>query len=90
MAKVSLHFGRLARVGYKPAEIVRMAQALEAAGIHVNLQIQDPEGMKLLGQLPALQTQQERQFRLSMIRLLVVGVLMSLVPLLYGALGLLQ
>lgn len=88
MAKTKLDFDRLAKAGHSPAEILKIVQSLETAGVSVNLQVNGPEGMKLLGQLPVLQ-KQERQAHLGMASLLVVGVLASLIPLLYGLVSLL-
>lgn len=89
MAKTKLDFDRLAKAGHSPAEILRIVQSLETAGVHVNLQVTGPAGMKLLGQLPSLQQQQQRQVRLGLASLLVIGVLASLIPLLYGLISLL-
>jgi hypothetical protein len=87
MAHLNLHLGRLAQAGYTPAEIVRIVQAVERAGINVNLKVKGSEGMKLLAQLPARQ-KQEGWTRLGIISLLLIGTLGSLTLLTFGLLGL--
>lgn len=89
MAKTKLDFDRLAKAGHTPAEILKIVQSLETAGVSVNLQVKGPESLKLLGQLPTLQKQQERQAHLGVASLIVLGVLASLISLLYGLAGLL-
>lgn len=88
MAKVTLAFSHLSKAGHTLAEILRIVQSLEAAGINVNLQIRGQESLKLLGQLPALQKQSVIRPRFGLISLLLVGVLASLISLTYGLVGL--
>lgn len=88
MAKVTLAFSHLSKAGHTPAQILRIVQSLEAAGINVNLQISGQESLKLLGQLPALQKQPAIRPRFGLISLLLVGVLASLISLTYGLVAL--
>lgn len=88
MAKVTLSFGRLLNAGHTPAEIVRIVQTLEAVGVHVNLQIKGHEGLKMLGQLPTPPARRLLRPDWGMVSLWLVGVLASLVSIVYGWKGL--
>lgn len=86
MATVNLSFGHLVGHGCEPEEILAHAQAMEKAGLKVNLQIQEPEGLRVLQQLPAVQQQQvSRRFSLPI--LMGIGVLGGLASILFGLSG---
>lgn len=87
MATVNLSLGQLFSRGCTPEEILANAQALEAAGYQVNLQVGDPTGMKLLEQLPAVRTAKQRPPRLSLLSLIFIGTLGGLTFIVIGWMG---
>ena len=87
-ATVNLSFGHLVGYGCKPEEILAQVQAMEKAGLKVNLQVQEPEGMKMLQQLPEVQQQQTPR-RLSLPTLMSIGALGGLAFIWLGLSGVL-
>ena len=86
MATVNLSFGHLVGYGCEPEEILAQIQAMEKAGLKVNLQVQEPEGMKMLQQLPEVR-QQQRPRRLGLPALMSIGALGGLAFILLGLSG---
>ena len=86
MANVNLSFGHLYGHGCKPEDILEQIQALEKAGLKVNLQVQEPEGLKMLQQLPSVK-QQQQSSRLGLPVLIILGTLGSLASILFGLSG---
>ncbi len=89
MATVNLSFGHLVGYGCKPEEILAQVQAMEKAGLKVNLQVQEPEGLRVLRELPEVQQHQRATHRLSLPVLMGIGALGGLASILLGLSGVL-
>ena len=88
MATINLSFDHLYGAGCKPEEIMAQIQALEAAGLHVNLQVRLPKGMEMLQQLPAVKKQQMPRHPLRLAGLFILGVIASMTIFAIGVPGL--
>lgn len=87
MAHVNVSFDHLYGSGCPPEEILQQVQALEAAGLQVNLQIRQPEGIQMLQQLPDVKRQRAPLHRLSLVSLLLIGTLAGGASILFGLSG---
>lgn len=88
MATINLSFDHLYGAGCQPEEIMAQIQALEAAGLHVNLQVRLPKGMEMLQQLPAVKKQRMPFHPLRLAGLFMLGVIASITVLVLGVPGL--
>lgn len=76
MPTVNVRLDHLQGKNRTPDELLAQIQQLQAAGLRLNLQVQRPDGLALLQQLPEVKKQQQPT-RPSMTRLLLLGVLAS-------------
>jgi len=83
-ATITMSFRKLYEQGYEPEEILAQAQALEAAGHKVNLQVRDQEDVALLVQQPAVQKALSKPHRLSLLSLIFLGALGALASIVFG------
>lgn len=85
---INLSLKQFSDQGCEPQEILTQAQALEAAGYKVNLQLRNWKDMELLVQQPAVQKVLPKPpHRLSLPSLIVLGALGALASIVFGWMG---
>jgi|LakMenEpi03Aug12_release.lakeMendotaPanAssembly.Ray.scaffolds.fasta_scaffold2995351_1 hypothetical protein len=84
---INLSLKQFSDQGCEPREILTQAQALEAAGYKVNLQLRNWKDMELLVQQPTVQKALPKPHRLSLPSLIVLGALGALASVVFGWMG---